>query len=210
MVQNHNFANVHRKVIDQQSAALCDFNASNAGPWSNPGRSPPPNMQVFVTTPAGSTVSLEVGSSDTCGQVRRAATGLSCGGGHVGHTKWRSGACVADPAMAAGRADLQLVHAGKRLVDWETLAGCGVAAGSTIHVVPRLRGGTRAIPALILLGIMIFDLIGMFVGVRAALLALPAPWQWQIRTRCCTVVTRAYGVPHDANRAGLDQRGLSC
>lgn len=35
----------------------------------------------------------------------------------------------------------RLVHAGKQLEDWRALDECGVASGSTVHLLLRVRGG---------------------------------------------------------------------
>ena len=120
-------------------------------------------MLIFVAAPSGGApLPLEVDATDTVADSKAKLSGSSLApcppvgaGGLFG-------------ATGQPNYSYAISHVGRRLDDDDTLAEHGVCVGSTIHIAPRLRGGTRVIPAGIFVGIMVFDLLGMFFGVRTA------------------------------------------
>lgn len=104
---------------------------------------------MFVTTPSGATAGLEACAVESLGELA-------------------SRALVADAASASATvADLNVVVGGKTVTAdacSKCIAEFGLQPGAKVLLAPRLRGGTRVVPALIFVGIMAFDLFGMFAG----------------------------------------------
>ncbi len=96
--------------------------------------------QIFVRTLDGSTLPLELGSSDTVDDLK----------------------AQIEVAVGAPRSEQLLVASGKPLSCGDKLvAEYGVQKDATLHLALRMRGGTRTIPSLIFVFLMIFDLIGL-------------------------------------------------
>merc|ERR1711972_1285951 len=84
-------------------------------------------VQVLLKTPAGRTITVDVGAADTAADVCERAA-LKQGIGRAG--------------------SVRLVASGKQLADGDSLAH--VERGSTLHMLPRMRGGVIE-PSLVVL-----------------------------------------------------------
>ena len=76
-------------------------------------------MQFFVKSLTGRTITVEGHSTDTVAQLKQQV-----------HEK-----------EGIPPAEQRLIFAGKQLVDHKPLSDYGLSAGSTMHLVLRLRGG---------------------------------------------------------------------